>query len=113
MANDITIYKNTGAFRFWARRYLGDGYRTDWNYEEILAAVMQKLSSEIAQTATLAAAVNNLTTVYNTMSGYNDHYPTADNYINQVNNELDIWAIDILPQFEEISTKYIISQSEV
>ena len=113
MPAETTVYKNTGAFRFWARRYLGEIYRADWNYEQLLAAVMQKLSGEIAQTATLAAAVNNLITVYNTISGYNDHYPTAETYINQVNNELDTWAVNVLPQFEEVSTKYIINQSEV
>lgn len=109
MPTETTAYKNTGNFRFWARRFLGESYRADYDYQALLDAVMTKLNTQINQTTALTTAVNNLKQVYTTISGYNSNYPTAETYINEVNNELDIWALDMLPQLEQTSTKYIIN----
>ena len=103
-------YKNTGSFRMWCRINIPNYSEAD-DYKDLLIKAIAFLSEQISRTAYLQTAVQNLETVYATITGYSQHYPTETTYINQVNNELDIWSsAGTFNQLLENSTQYIINQ---
>ena len=105
----MAVYNNAGSFRMWCRMNLQD-YRDDLNYEELLSKSITFLQTLINNTTVLTEEMTARNTIWNALIGYNANYPTTDDEINAVNNQLDKWAYTAFNALLEAGTQYYINQ---
>ncbi len=110
--NIMADYTGMGEFRMWCSINLPDYQPTD-GYKELLGKCVSYINGLLSETTRINQRVDYIVSAYNGIVNYNSHYPTQEEYINQVNNELDSWAILGFPEMLEAGIQKIINDRGV
>lgn len=87
-------YSGQGAFRFWCQTVLPLVYDDSLSYYELLNKVVVYLNNTISDVANMEDNVGGLHDAYVELQGYvNDYFSTLD-VQEEINNKLDIMAVD-------------------